>query len=842
MQFPAAHSWAEVAYVDDLAILLKSPDNAMLVKHATHAADAVFSAARLRGLQLTLGEGKTELLWALHGTGKRSILTAVAENGGTVPVALSSPVQTVQLPVVLAYKHLGTWVQNNAKPLRAIRARVAAARQAWGPLLKPFLSKSCVLFSTKLRVFESLVLSRYMFNAHTWCQVSSSQLAEWAAGLRPMLFSLAKPFLRGKAPFAFDVETLCGICELPAPLDMLHLARLRYFKRLLHNCPAVLWHSLQATAENDGSWFQLLKSSFAWLCRFSSTSFGLHADTAFLDWCSFVAVDDRWKGRLRRAMASCRRYRHEHAKVVIWNTWFCQSLLQNNGVTSGLPDPPVLAERWQCLHCSDIFGSKRALAQHAVKQHGYKTLVKHYAYDGTCANCCRLFHSRARLCCHLRTATECLDRIRASFPPLPLQTMYSLEELDREHAREMRRQGWLATKAKVPVLRGSGPALPPADSPDAMMMRIKWVARQDGSECPALDGLAGWCVQPPSSVPADFVASDDTPDSGQDIVFVMHSANGTEHGDGGRFSMRGLAWLYARLHIKTLCFIHFFSGFRREGDLQHQIEQHHVQGIFHIFCISIDFCLQGCDSDLASARSREFWKHQICSGAVFGTGGGPPCETFSAARFLEGGPPPLRSYDEPVGLPSNSQKQWDQTALGTVLLHFLLEMLYYCAMAGGCGFLEHPAFPVWARAYRPASTWALPAVRLLKRLHCTSVVTLDQCVFSCAARKPTSLLLIRLPHLRSAVLQRGDAGRCFHPPRSHISLQGRNRDGSFRTSIAKIYPEPFNRVLAEAIIQFATATFDPGFCHDAVSEDVAQLDRTDFMPRCVVQPDYHRAL
>lgn len=42
--------------------------------------------------------------------------------------------------------------------------------------------------------------------------------------------------------------------------------------------------------------------------------------------------------------------------------------------------------------------------------------------------------------------------------------------------------------------------------------------------------------------------------------------------------MQGLARLYAQLHIKTLCFVHFFSGHRRVGDLQHQIDSHHVQG------------------------------------------------------------------------------------------------------------------------------------------------------------------------------------------------------------------------------------------------------------------------
>lgn len=123
----------------------------------------------------------------------------------------------------------------HAKALRAFRSRKNAAPQAAGPLVKPFLTKRGVLHRTKVQVFEALALSRYLFNAHTWGPVLLAQLEEWSAGLRPLLFSLARPFLTGRA-VAFEVHILCGICNLLAPVDMLHIARLRYFKRLLSHC------------------------------------------------------------------------------------------------------------------------------------------------------------------------------------------------------------------------------------------------------------------------------------------------------------------------------------------------------------------------------------------------------------------------------------------------------------------------------------------------------------------------------------------------------------------------------------------------------------------------------
>ena len=490
VQLPAPFAWAEVAYVDDLALLLRAHTNLQLQDLALVAASAVFQAAHCRGLELTLGEGKTELLWALRGVGKKQLQQQVAAAQGTVPVPIPARDQTLPLPVVLAYKHLGTWIQNDAKPLRAVRARLHSARQAWGPLVRPFLSKKGILRRTKIQVFESLVLSRYLFNAHTWSLVSQQQLSEWAVGLRPMLYSLARPFLRGQPPFTLDVEILCGLCDLLAPSDMLHLARLRYFRRLLQNCPAILWQLLSATASQTGSWLCHLHASFQWLCRFSGTRFGLSEHTHIHDWCSFVAIDGRWKGRLRHAMSSCRRYRNENAKHAVWDIWL-QNSLTRHGVPELLSPQKVPSMQWQCQLCSELFGSRRALAQHAVKKHEYVTLVKHYAFGSTCANCCRAFHHRVRLCSHLRTSSDCLDRIRAAFPPLTLQDIQALGAEDRLHAKEMRSQGWLATKAKTPVLYGHGPTLPPADSQAAQQMLEKWTRRLDSQSAQAFEGLDG---------------------------------------------------------------------------------------------------------------------------------------------------------------------------------------------------------------------------------------------------------------------------------------------------------------------------------------------------------------
>ena len=214
---------------------------------------------------------------------------------------------------------------------------------------------------------------------------------------------------------------------------------------------------------------------------------------------------------------------------------------------------------------------------------------------------------------------------------------------DRLHAKAMRDQGWLATKAQTPVLYGFGPPLPPPGSAEANLMWGKWAARTDSSSAHAFEGLDGICIGADPTDP-EPVAHDDSATISVEMAFVMHSDQGAEHGHAGRFSNRGLATLYARLHIRTLCFIHFFSGFRREGDLQSQIEQHWVQGIHHIFCISIDYCLQGSQGDLSSTKSLAFWKTQVCNGAILGMEGVPPVRLTRRPDSWRGDPPPAVSF------------------------------------------------------------------------------------------------------------------------------------------------------------------------------------------------------
>ena len=74
----------------------------------------------------------------------------------------------------------------------------------------------------------------------------------------------------------------------------------------------------------------------------------------------------------------------------------------------------------------------------------------------------------------------------------------------------------------------------------------------------AYDGLDGFCEQLP----------DAEKDGVEVIPFLLQSNGGRAQGEAGMFQQYGLAAEAARLHVKGLIFVHFFSGFRRKEDLQ----------------------------------------------------------------------------------------------------------------------------------------------------------------------------------------------------------------------------------------------------------------------------------
>eukprot|EP00972_Heterocapsa_arctica_P038694 5701617-Heterocapsa_arctica.AAC.1 len=125
--------------------------------------------------------------------------------------------------------------------------------------------------------------------------------------------------------------------------------------------------------------------------------------------------------------------------------------------------------------------------------------------------------------------------------------------------------------------------------------------------------------------------------------------------------------------------------------------------------------------------------------------GGPPCGTWSIARFSPyPGPPPVRTRDQPWGFPNLTTGQAKSVRVGTALLMNFIELCYAVAACLGFYILEHPEDPGCAPY---PSIWATDPVReLLERTKGTTV-GLHQSAFDVESARKAIRLGSNLPSI-----------------------------------------------------------------------------------------------
>ena len=823
-----AEALLDLAFVDDCAVAIhaNSIDRVQQVVQAT--VHAMATAARGRGLLLNYAAGKTEVMMHIVGRGSRAAKIHLHEHNHQL--RWQDDGVDYELRAVHCYKHLGTWLQIGAKGRKEIRARGTAAKQAWGVLHRSFYAKKYVSVRSKTMAFTSLTLSRLLYNCHVWAPISDEMVELWQNTIRKPLALMARGQTMGVSPLLLDVKSLCGLLRLLPPEDLLHMARLRYLRRLVSICPGILWQLLVNAKDSSHPWLLACAASFGWFRQFYSEHFDMPPTDDIMDWLPILSLDSNWKGRVKAAGQACRRFRQAEAEAKTWQKRFDAAFRADGGVLPDTPQP--CQERWTCELCNGVFGSKKALAAHAARRHGYRNIVLLYAVGDECQACCRRFHNRSRLVEHLRAASLCLRTLQHCFPPISDECLAQLDELERNATALLKKDGWGQTKALLPMRRLHGPRLPPPDTDAARDMLHKYACRQeDGSQ--AAGQFQGRCDSPVDEPTQVHLFAADFP------AFVLNTPSGFQRGNGA-YDYGGLALEYARLNVRSLVFVHFFSGYRRHGDLHEHLDHQTIGPGLELHVISVDLCLQREHGNLLAPGAHQFWQDRIAAGQIIGAGGGPPCETYSAARMQQGGPRPLRHADFPHGLPTLSAHEWNQVMVGTRLLHFLLDQLLLLARCGGFGFCEHPQFPVWLLSRAPPSIWVHPAVRALRLLRCCGITSLDQCIFGAPALKPTTILHLRLPEFRNRVLRTGRMGRCPHGAGAHTQLQGVEADGkTFRTARCKIYPTGLNRALAEAIVSHTKKVYAGSHVQPGLPVDFHPYRHVNFVEEGTVQPDYY---
>jgi hypothetical protein len=199
----------------------------------------------------------------------------------------------------------------------------------------------------------------------------------------------------------------------------------------------------------------------------------------------------------------------------------------------------------------------------------------------------------------------------------------------------------------------------------------------------------------------------------------------------------------------------------------------------------------GADLDLTRKRAQRMVRGWIRSGKLIAVWMGTPCSTWSRARDRPGGPPPLRSKDEVLGLTELNEADRVRVTIGNVLMKFSASILHLCNRHKVPCVMENPSSSrIWL---------AEPIAKLLQHRH-FNTCELDFCLFNVPWRKTTRLLGV---HLDLEPLAGRCSGRqtCSTSGLAHVVLSGLC-NGVWRTAIAEAYPRQFARA---AVLVFASA-------------------------------------
>ena len=841
----------EAIWADDLALLLRSDDAEDLIPRVQRTASLLFDECLSHGLEPNLTKGKSEVVMSIRG--RNSVKTRKK-----VYVELESklPVQTkhwgeVELRVVPTYLHLGGRIVHTGSDAQEIFTRLAQARKLLQQYRKHLFQSRQISLERKTQLLLPLILSVLEFGMGTWTNYTAKVETRAAA----QLISIYKCLLRSELPrlqvIQMSQQEVLARIQLPSWQELVHISRLRHFGGLMRDGPLPLW----ALIEHEKVWIERVRTSLSWLYEQLFRSIPL--DDPFSDWTNWKALimhsPSKWKGWLRRAQKHAILYRLNQWSVTHWHCVLIEKM-QDIGLqpTWGEKSHTKSVQDHLCGPCNLRFNNHAAWSVHAFKLHGRTQFLRQFLTTTCCQCCSKEFWSIRRLHRHLQYMQRCASfycsHIAPQTPPPGLNSRTQLREepymlappvfaevvVNVHEADEAVDPETLPSPELLDALIGvfqQRPSTLPDYDPSRTMWSLVGQVRSSLLTMPiAMSHIrltwdefrSDWqqWVMEECSIDEMMVWKHTV-----DVVqwklcaaWLVPAKNDAMMTDSSREA--AFRWLETDPAFEFQHFVapvprapperfvvHLFSGRRRASDLQECLENMVCPSGIFLHVVSVDIVF-GRNADLLRREARSIWLRVFSDGLVLAFYSGPPCETFSAARYneIEGIKlRPLRSESEPWGLSCLSLREQRQLVVANMLILFTLICFLLQQVRGHFGLLEHPE-PA-KELFKP-SIWRTRIWRLIERHH-TQTICIYQGLYGAVSAKPTRLAFTpQQPSL--ARTMRSFQTTDTLPKQSSIGL---NTSGEFKTSQLKEYPPALNRAL--------TAVFERWHANVQLSEPIA---------------------
>ena len=200
--------------------------------------------------------------------------------------------------------------------------------------------------------------------------------------------------------------------------------------------------------------------------------------------------------------------------------------------------------------------------------------------------------------------------------------------------------------------------------------------------------------------------------------------------------------------------------------------------------------------DITDAKVQRHVEKLLREGYISYIHFGTPCCSFSQARKLDGGPPPLPSQAHLWGLPMLSPADSERVQVGNLLLLVTTEL------AG----VAH-ASKVWWSLENPASSWlwAMPPTQKVQQMSGAQQFIFDMCCYESVHMKPAAVMSTAP---LASLVRRCDQTRRPHvhePLVGQVEIQGQQ---FFKTKLAQVYPLALCRHWAAQVVDPLCLTFN----------------------------------
>jgi len=162
------HKFLGPCWMDDLCVAMSADHCETLLRKTRCSASLLIDKCLSHAMKPNLAAGKTEILLAFRGKGARKARIAHYGPLASRQLHVIGEYDTYPIRLVGQYQHLGCIIHHCGDLRKEINSRIAMAHKTFSTHRKVLFHNGAIELSKRVELFESLVLSKFLYGTESW--------------------------------------------------------------------------------------------------------------------------------------------------------------------------------------------------------------------------------------------------------------------------------------------------------------------------------------------------------------------------------------------------------------------------------------------------------------------------------------------------------------------------------------------------------------------------------------------------------------------------------------------------------------------------------------------------